>query len=118
MIRLGFGCLRPTSLSPVPDQNVVPGLRAHDPPPQSLNRKEAEGLRTIIEEKRLSTDEGKRKAATFKPVDYVVVMGKKVKCDSDDINVILECTKNIPDVYQSKINRTSLEDMKSWLTTF
>uniref|UniRef100_M1DZ75 Putative plant transposon protein domain-containing protein n=1 Tax=Solanum tuberosum TaxID=4113 RepID=M1DZ75_SOLTU len=149
-----------TPHSPVRDQIVVPTPLAQGPPSWSLNRLKAEGLRTIIEEKRLSTDsvvdrypeiwstlkshkfqiftkprdpyihnwirefytaygalvpQGKRKAATFKPVDYVVVKGRKVKCNSDDINVVLECTKNIADDYKSMIKRIALEDMKSWL---
>uniref|UniRef100_M1DR31 Putative plant transposon protein domain-containing protein n=1 Tax=Solanum tuberosum TaxID=4113 RepID=M1DR31_SOLTU len=127
------------------DQAVVPAPPAQGPPPRSMNRLKAEGLRTIIEEKRISIDgvidrypeiwctikarkfviftkprgsyipswvrefftayealvpQGKRKVAALNPVDYVVVRGKKMKYDSKDINVVLECTDNIVDDYE------------------
>uniref|UniRef100_M1DA30 Integrase core domain containing protein n=1 Tax=Solanum tuberosum TaxID=4113 RepID=M1DA30_SOLTU len=87
---------------PTLPQTVVPAPPVQGPPPRSLNRLKAEGLRTIIEEKRLST--------------YGVVdRGKKLKCDSEDINIILGYTYNFIDDYRSMIKTTTLEEMKRWL---
>uniref|UniRef100_M1D9B1 Putative plant transposon protein domain-containing protein n=1 Tax=Solanum tuberosum TaxID=4113 RepID=M1D9B1_SOLTU len=38
---------------------------------------------------------GKNKASMFKPVDFVMVCGKKVKCRCLDINVVLGCSLDI-----------------------
>uniref|UniRef100_M1DP37 Putative plant transposon protein domain-containing protein n=1 Tax=Solanum tuberosum TaxID=4113 RepID=M1DP37_SOLTU len=137
---------------PASAQTVVLAPPVYGPPPRSLNRQKAEGLKTIIEEKRLSTDgvvtlkshkfqiftkpqgpyipywvrefysayrnlvpQGKMKDSTFKPVDFVIVRGKKVKCYSEDINVVLGCTYNFMDDYQSMIKTTTLGDLKGWL---
>uniref|UniRef100_M1DYD9 Putative plant transposon protein domain-containing protein n=1 Tax=Solanum tuberosum TaxID=4113 RepID=M1DYD9_SOLTU len=59
--------------------------------------------------------QGKKHAAKFKLVDYVVVRGTKVKCDSDVINAIIKCTKDIEDDCQYMIMKKSLETMKKWL---
>jgi len=59
--------------------------------------------------------QGKKQAAKFKPVNYVVVKGRKLKCDSDVINAVLECTKDIENDYQYIIRMKTLESIKKWL---
>uniref|UniRef100_M1DRG0 Putative plant transposon protein domain-containing protein n=1 Tax=Solanum tuberosum TaxID=4113 RepID=M1DRG0_SOLTU len=129
-------------------------------PPRSMKRLKTEGLRTIIEGKRLPTDgvidrspeimscmkshklqlftkphdpyvpnwvqefyttygalvpQWKKSAAKFKTVDYVVVRGRKLKCDSDAIHVVLECSTRIKDDCEYKIRTKTLENRKKWL---
>ncbi|KAG5599680.1 hypothetical protein H5410_031050 [Solanum commersonii] len=48
-------------------------------------------------------------------VDYVVVRGRRVHCDFDAINAILECTRRLEDDCQYKIRTKMMENMKKWL---
>lgn len=48
-------------------------------------------------------------------VDCVVVRGNKVKCDSCDTNVVLECTTNIANDYKYMIKTKFFKTMKKWL---
>uniref|UniRef100_M1DJ37 Putative plant transposon protein domain-containing protein n=1 Tax=Solanum tuberosum TaxID=4113 RepID=M1DJ37_SOLTU len=57
----------------------------------------------------------KKLVAKFEPIDYVVVRGKKVMCDSTNINAVLECNENIVDAYQYMIKTKSLGNIKNWL---
>uniref|UniRef100_M1DQ33 Polyprotein protein n=1 Tax=Solanum tuberosum TaxID=4113 RepID=M1DQ33_SOLTU len=84
--------------SPPPAQTTeqaspVPSIQA--PPTRSMNKLKAAVSRTILEEKRLSTNmivdrklvlKGKKKANSFVTTDHVVVRGKMVKCSILDIN--------------------------------
>uniref|UniRef100_M1DJ35 Putative plant transposon protein domain-containing protein n=1 Tax=Solanum tuberosum TaxID=4113 RepID=M1DJ35_SOLTU len=59
--------------------------------------------------------QGKKQAAKLKLVHYVVVRERKVKCDSDAINAVLECSTRIEDDCQYKIRTKMLEIMKNQL---
>uniref|UniRef100_M1DRQ4 Integrase core domain containing protein n=1 Tax=Solanum tuberosum TaxID=4113 RepID=M1DRQ4_SOLTU len=56
--------------------------------------------------------QGKKKASAFKLVDFVVVRGKKVKCSSDDINVVFDRASDFIHDYHSTITTKTLEDLK------
>ncbi|KAG5599439.1 hypothetical protein H5410_030809 [Solanum commersonii] len=42
-------------------------------------------------------------------------MGKKVKCDSEAFNIVLDCPDDIDDDCQPLIRTTTLQNMKKWL---
>uniref|UniRef100_M1DLM0 Uncharacterized protein n=1 Tax=Solanum tuberosum TaxID=4113 RepID=M1DLM0_SOLTU len=101
-----------TASPPASAQAVVLTPPVQGPPPRSMNRLKIKELRTIIEDK---VPQGKMQNGTFKSVDNVVVRGRKIKCESDAINAVLECTRRIEDDCQYMIRTKTLENMKKWL---
>uniref|UniRef100_M1DEY5 Putative plant transposon protein domain-containing protein n=1 Tax=Solanum tuberosum TaxID=4113 RepID=M1DEY5_SOLTU len=59
--------------------------------------------------------QGKKKASTFKPVEFVMVRGRKVGCRSGDINVVFERATNFIHEYQSMTTAKTLNYLKGWL---
>ncbi|KAG5590272.1 hypothetical protein H5410_040786 [Solanum commersonii] len=60
----------------------------------------------------------KNQATSFKPVDYVVVRGKRVQCYFSTINVVLECTTRLEDDCLHMIRTKTLDNMEKWLAPF
>ncbi|WMV18938.1 hypothetical protein MTR67_012323, partial [Solanum verrucosum] len=119
----------PTPLfSPAPAQTVVHAPpQVQVPPPQSLNQLKAEGLMTILEEKRLSTDgvvdrypevwrtlKFHKFEMFTKPESLTSLLGS-VKCNNLDINEALGYTLNFMHYYIDKIQKKTLDDLKGWL---
>jgi len=58
---------------------------------------------------------GKKKASLFKPVDFMVIRGTKVKCRYSDINEVLGCSLDIMHDYIDLDKNNTVEDLKCWL---
>uniref|UniRef100_M1DTS2 Putative plant transposon protein domain-containing protein n=1 Tax=Solanum tuberosum TaxID=4113 RepID=M1DTS2_SOLTU len=115
--------------APAPAQAVVHAPLVQGPPPRSLNRLKAEGLRTILEDKRLSTDGvvdihqevwntlrfHKFEVFTKPRGPYIPTWGKKVKSRCSDINAVLGRSTNFMHDYPDLIKKKTLEDLKGWL---
>lgn len=59
---------------------------------------------------------GKKKASMFKPVNFVVIRGKKVKCRCLDINKVLGCSLDFMYDYIDFFKNKTIEDLKGWLS--
>ena len=56
-----------------------------------------------------------KQEAPFKLVDYVVIWGKRIKCDHDVIDAILEHFVDIDDECHYIIRTQPQDQMKKWL---
>uniref|UniRef100_M1DVM6 Polyprotein protein n=1 Tax=Solanum tuberosum TaxID=4113 RepID=M1DVM6_SOLTU len=95
-----------TTSPPAPAQAIVLAPPVQGLPPQFMN---------ILKAEEALGPQEKKPTAKFKPVDYVVVRGRKMMCDVNDINAVMECLTRIKDDYQYKIKTKTLENMKKWL---
>uniref|UniRef100_M1DIQ8 Putative plant transposon protein domain-containing protein n=1 Tax=Solanum tuberosum TaxID=4113 RepID=M1DIQ8_SOLTU len=57
----------------------------------------------------------KKKANMFNLVEEVMVLGRKVKCSSSDINAVLGCSEDFMHDYINLIKKKTLDDLKGWM---